>query len=290
MKTIKQLPDNYLEPVENGGKIVRVDYTTEYGDSHEIINKYAYVYLPYGYDEEKKYNILYCLHGGGGEIEIYFGDGESIGDVKITLDHMIANHDIEPIIAVSPTYYAKTREHNLDSAVEEIQRFCKKELIEDLIPAIESKFSTYAESLDREGLKASREHRGYTGYSMGSLSTWTNYLENMDCFKYFMPMSGDYWINGESIANEAARVLSDAAVNSGYAKDDIFIHAITGDLDIAYVRMKNMIDVLEENSPFFDFMTDEKDGNFCFSVEPNATHDYIYMPLYFYNVIPEFFR
>ncbi|MDY5575876.1 MAG: hypothetical protein SPF70_00125 [Lachnospiraceae bacterium] len=33
--------------------------------------------------------------------------------MKHTLDHMIANGDIKPIIAVSPTYYAKTREHNL---------------------------------------------------------------------------------------------------------------------------------------------------------------------------------
>lgn len=289
-KSIKKIPESYFKPIENGGDIVRVDYTTEYGENKEIIDKYAYVYLPFGYDESKKYDILYCLHGGGGEIEIFFGDGEAVGDIKITLDNMIANNDIEPIIAVSPTYYSKTREHDLDSAVEEIERFCEKELIEDLIPVIETKFSTYADSVDREGLKASREHRAYTGFSMGSLSTWTNYVMNVDCFKYFMPMSGDYWINGESIADEAAKVLADAATNSGYSKDDIYIHAITGDEDIAYLRMKNMIEELEKKSSFFEFMSDEKEGNFGFSVEPLAIHDYKYMPLYFYNVIPEFFK
>lgn len=289
MKSIKKLPDHYLESIENGGRIERIDYTTVYGEDNEVINKYAYVYLPYGYDSADKYDILYCLHGGGGEIEIYFGDGTSTADVKVTLDHMIANRDIKPIIAVSPTYYAKTREHDLGSAVNEIERFCKKELIEDLIPAVESKYSTYAASVDRAGIAASREHRGYTGYSMGSLSTWCCYLNNMDCFKYFCPMSGDYWINGESVADEAANVLSEAGTQSGYKKHDVLIRAITGDEDIAYLRMKNMLEALEKKE-FFDFMSDEKEGNIGFSVEPGATHDYKYMPLYLYNVLPDFFK
>ena len=103
-----------------------------------------------------------------------------------------------------------------------------------------------------------------------------------------MPMSGDYWINGESIADKAAKIICDAAIKSGLSKEDILIHAITGDEDIAYLRMKNMIEELEKKKGFFEFMYDDEKGNFGFSVEPGAIHDYKYMPLYFYNVLPEF--
>lgn len=287
---LKKLPEDYLSAAEKKGSVVRVDYmATDKEEKGNMIPKYAYVYLPYGYDESEKYDILYCLHGGGGEIEIYFGDENKIGDIKHTLDHMIANGDIKPVIAVSPTYYSKVREHNLDSAVSEIEHFCKVELVENLIPAIEGKFSTYAESTDRAGIIASREHRGYTGYSMGALSTWCTYINDMDCFKYFMPMSGDYWINGESVADKSAAVLDEAALSSGYNKDDIYIYAITGDKDIAYERMKAMLESLEKNGKFFKFAKDDKKGNIFFGVETGATHDYVYMPLYFYNVLPEFF-
>lgn len=287
--TLTKMPEEYLSEAENKGSVVRVDYMAESKDGN-MIPKYAYVYLPYGYDETKKYDVLYCLHGGGGEIEIYFGDGEKTNVVNNVLDHMIANGDIKPIIAVSPTYYSKTREHDLDSAVSEIEHFCKVELVKNLIPAIEGRFSTYADSLDREGISASRTHRGYTGYSMGSLSTWCTYLNNMDCIKYFMPMSGDYWIDGESVADKSAAILDDAALSSGYKKDDILIYAITGDQDIAYERMKAMLESIDKNGKFFEFSKGDKKGNIFFGVEKGATHDYKYMPLYFYNVLPKFFE
>jgi len=74
-----------------------------------------------------------------------------------------------------------------------------------------------------------------------------------------------------------------AKKNANLAKDDVFIFAMTGDEDIAYLRMKAMLDVLENKSEFYEFATDEKDGNFAFGVEPGAIHDYKYMPLYVYN-------
>ena len=43
----------------------------------------------------------------------------------------------------------------------------QKELAEDLIPAVETAYKTYAETVDPAGLKASRLHRGFGGFSMG---------------------------------------------------------------------------------------------------------------------------
>lgn len=291
MKLLTPVPETYLKPVANQGTIVKIDYKTNLGyGSSEKVSKYAYVYLPYGYDESKEYEIIYCLHGGGGEIEVYFGTDEQPADIKRTLDSMIANGDIPPVIAVSPTYYSNHQGYDFGRAVSEIEYFCKYELVNDLIPAVEGTYHTYAKTVDKEGLKASRNHRAYTGYSMGSLSAWYAFVYCLDYFRYFMPMSGDCWINGESNAREAATLLDSAFKTSGYHKEDFFIYAVTGDKDIAYERMKAQIEAMK-SCDSFEFVTEDfLKGNICFLAEPNATHDYIYMPLYFYNALSTFWK
>lgn len=67
------------------------------------------------------------------------------------------------------------------------------ELVNDLIPAVESKYSTYAGSTDPEGIAASRGHRGFGGFSMGSVNTWHTFEYCLDYFRYFMPMSGSLY-------------------------------------------------------------------------------------------------
>lgn len=49
------------------GTIQEISYTTKayYGDESEI-TKTAFVYLPKDYDETKQYNVLYLMHGIGG--------------------------------------------------------------------------------------------------------------------------------------------------------------------------------------------------------------------------------
>lgn len=50
------------------GMIERISYRTTNPEG-ELLDKYANVYLPYGYDPEdstRRYNILYIMHGGGG--------------------------------------------------------------------------------------------------------------------------------------------------------------------------------------------------------------------------------
>ena len=68
-----------------------------------------------------------------------------------------------------------------------------KELVEDLLPAVESKFHTYAETMTPAGFKATREHRAFGGFSMGSVTTWYAFIENLPYFSKFVPLSGDSW-------------------------------------------------------------------------------------------------
>ena len=55
---------------------------------------------------------------------------------------------------------------------------------------MESKYSTYAEDTTSDGLIASRDHRGFGGFSMGSVNTWCTFRYGLGYFRYFMPMSG----------------------------------------------------------------------------------------------------
>ncbi|MCD7787704.1 MAG: hypothetical protein LUH59_02085, partial [Firmicutes bacterium] len=92
-------------------------------------------------------------------------------------------------------------------------------------------------------------------------------------------------------AKAAAEVLNENAAKHGYGNDDFFIYALTGDKDIAYHPMKELIDELRASAGNFTFTDDSTEpGNIRWRVEPGAHHSYEFVPLYFYNALPELFR
>src|SRR5690606_23172539 len=85
------------------GTIEKITYMTTNRDG-EPRDKYANVYLPYGYDvadKEKKYNILYVMHGGGGNSDAWL----DCCKVKNMLDYSIDIGTLQPLIVVFPSYY-----------------------------------------------------------------------------------------------------------------------------------------------------------------------------------------
>ena len=68
------IPDGYEQEAEQRGSIVRVDYNTrDYAEgSGAARTNTAYVYLPYGYDGQERYNIMYLVHGHYGTASTYF--------------------------------------------------------------------------------------------------------------------------------------------------------------------------------------------------------------------------
>ena len=62
------------------------------------------MYLPYGYnpeDKETKYDILYVIHGGGGNPDAWL----DCCKVKNMLDYCFHAGVAKPFIAVFPSYY-----------------------------------------------------------------------------------------------------------------------------------------------------------------------------------------
>ena len=89
------VPASYQTTSSQPGTVEAVTYETrDYPrDAETVLQKTAYVYLPYGYDEndtETRYNSVYLMHGWGGHEGEYF----QLANIKNMLDHMIENGDI----------------------------------------------------------------------------------------------------------------------------------------------------------------------------------------------------
>jgi enterochelin esterase-like enzyme len=157
------------------GKIEMVEY-----DSKSVGNKRKMmVYTPPGYSPNKKYPVLYLLHGIGGDETEWFKQGAP----NVILDNLYADKKLVPMIVVLPNGRAQANdraEGNVYATAPAFEKF-EKDLLYDVIPFIESKYS----------VKISRENRAVAGLSMGGGQSLNFGLGNLNTFS---------WIGGFSSA------------------------------------------------------------------------------------------
>lgn len=286
------MPKKYERECENGGTLELVTYTSYDSEGSEV-EDHAFVYLPNGYDQNdtaKKYNVFYMSHGGGGDYYSMFykgaewRNGKEVPTIfKNVLDNMIANGDIEPMIVVTPTYTLSSPEY--------YQQNC---FVQCLLPAIEGKYNTYAESTDEAGLKASRDHRAFGGYSMGCGNCWYNFQYNLEYVKWFMPMSGVY-LNAQdtAITSDVCDMLVQVVKDAGFTAKDFYICASTGGpkLDNAYDHLVIFYPELAKRADTFVYTNDFHTGNLHVDFsEKNAHGDVPYGVYHIYNNLPRFFQ
>ena len=269
----KGMPSEYKSDCAQQGTVEKLYYHSNVNN----MDKTANVYLPYGYDPNKKYNIFYLMHGGSENENTIFSD-----DVKFNkiLDNMIMNGDIEPMIVVTPTFNNAPGSDMTANA----SNF-HKELVADLLPAVEGKYSTYSASASENDLKASRAHRAYGGFSMGGLTTWYAYLNDMDYFQYFMPLSGDCWAG--STADDKANITADALLKSG---KKTYLFCATGTKDIAYDALSAQVEAMKKRTDAFTYTSDFSKGNLYFLTCQDATHWWGAVVNYIYDGLPYFFH
>lgn len=274
------------------GRIDRVEYQTTNPEG-ETRDKYANVYLPYGYDPadaEKKYDILYLMHGGGGNPDAWL----DCCKIKNMLDYCIDTGEVAPLIVVFPTYY-KEQVPRVGRSPQEVE--CEKahqflsELTDELLPAVERKYNGYAKSDSDEDLRAAREHRGFGGFSMGSGVTWFVFLERLAYFSTFLPLSGDSWgiepRGGLLHTQETVRQLHDVAASSGLTYN---IFGATGSEDIAEEMMTPQMEAMKQYPDTFVFSEDPAQGNLHYEVAQGEAHAYEAVYNYVYTYLPYLFR
>ncbi len=292
---VDDIPEDYLKTGAAQGTVVNVYYTA----AHNQDTKSCVVYLPVGYEEnDQPYNILYILHASNGTPKNYLN---AVGYTKLQrlLDHMIENGDMDPIIVVAASYYSPSDEMlqymPLNIQVQRTKDF-PKELVNDIIPAVESVYRTYAransteETITLEDIVASRAHRGIAGFSLGGVATWNVFLQQMQAFKWFLPISEASWDDGEGgtkgilDSDTSAEVLYNAVIDQGYAKEDFMLFVATGGDDEAFdITTTQMVSLLEYADMF-------KPGeNVSCSMMNNGEHTLTALYTYLYHILPALF-
>ena len=267
---LETIPEEYRSPAEQEGTLVRLEYDTwesfSYEQHSQKLTKTAWVYLPYGYDETQKYNIFYLSHGGWSNEETVLGTDQQPSELKYAVDHAIQEGIMKPLILVCPTYNNTSAQDSGDySLALQLTDQFHNELINDLVPAAEGKYHTWAEfNTSPETLKASRDHRGFGGFSMGSVNTWHTFQYCLDYFRYFMPMSG----------NMGDGAWIDAVVReSEWTDGDFFIWTATGTEDFAASGFAGQIrSMVNEYADTFHLADNEIDGNVSYRLQEGGTH------------------
>ncbi len=278
---LARIPKDYFEPASEKGTVERLEYQTyesmSYEDRTTQLTKTAYVYLPYGYSEEVQYNVLYLMHGGWSNETTYLGTPETPHELKNVLDHAIQDKSMAPVIVVCPTYNNTSREDSADYGLAlRLTDQYHNELVNDLIPAVEGKYSTYAEGTSVQELKESRSHRAFAGFSMGSVTTWHTFQYCMDYFRYFLPSSG-------SLTSDGA-YMEQLVTDAGYEPKDFFIYAMSGTEDFAYTSFSGQIQaMLHAPGGIFIEAANENEGNLAYRVQEGNAHDGNAAMQYIYN-------
>jgi enterochelin esterase-like enzyme len=157
------------------GELTMVEYDSKtVGTRRKML-----VYTPPGYSTDRKYPVLYLLHGIGGDET----EWRRLCHPENILDNLLADGKIQPMIAVMPNGRAQVNdraEGNVFATAPAFANF-ENDLLQDVIPAIEAKYSVYT----------NRENRALAGLSMGGGQSLNFGLGHLDTFA---------WIGGFSSA------------------------------------------------------------------------------------------
>ena len=264
------------------GTIEEVEYETPLyiSDESKTVTKHLWVYLPYGYDESKQYDILYLMHGGG-ETEVYWLAGEQWGQMtRNTLDNMIKNGVCDPFIVVTPTFYPPEGNYENPEGAEDLTYVFAKELRNEIVPVVEARYATYAnKDVSEANLIKTRDHRAFAGLSMGSMtSIHSALMENVDLFGWVGSYSGAKTEVSEFKAAMESDKYKDYKVNFWYNGN--------GKADIAHDEHDEFAHKVLEEMP--DRFTDGE--NFAWIDLRDGSHSYASWLVDLYNCMLVFFK
>ncbi len=176
-----------VSPASPGFDVVRTDIphgkidTISYNSTTVGTTRQALIYTPPGYSADKKYPVLYLLHGIGGDKMEWLNGGHP----EVILDNLYAANKVEPMIVIMPNGRAMKDDSANGNimAPDKVQAFAtfEKDLLIDLIPYVEKNFPVISD----------REHRAIAGLSMGGGQSLNFGLGNLDKFA---------WVGGFSSA------------------------------------------------------------------------------------------
>ncbi|SFF70187.1 Enterochelin esterase [Salegentibacter agarivorans] len=168
----KEMPQGFDEERTGiaTGKIDTISYASKtVGNTRK-----ALIYTPPGFSKEKKYPVLYLLHGIGGDEKEWLKGANP----QVILDNLYAENRLQSMLVVMPNGRAMKNdraEGNIfaPDKIEAFSRF-ESDLLNDLIPFIEKNYPVLTD----------RENRAIAGLSMGGGQSLNFGLGNLDKFAW----------------------------------------------------------------------------------------------------------
>jgi enterochelin esterase-like enzyme len=205
------------------GKLEMIEY-----DSKSVgTRRKMQVYTPPGYSSDKKYPVLYLLHGIGGDET----EWQRFAAPNLLLDNLLAEGKAVPMIIVLPNGRAQKNdraEGNVYATAPAFAAF-EQDLLQDVIPTIEKNYA----------VQSDREHRALAGLSMGGGQSLNFGLGHLDTFA---------WVGGFSSAPNT-RSPAQLVPNPTAAKEKLKLLWVSCGSKDGLIRIsQNVHTYLKENS------------------------------------------
>ncbi|MCX7801283.1 MAG: alpha/beta hydrolase-fold protein [Fimbriimonadales bacterium] len=170
-------PPEGFDSVPERGLAGRVE-TFEYHSNAVGFARKAEVYLPPGYSAARRYPVLFLLHGFGGNERVW----RMAGRADAILDNLIRQGKAQPMVVVMPNGRASLERELANplggDVAGDFARF-ERDLVEDLLPAVEARYS----------VRRDREGRAIAGLSMGGGQALNVGLGRSDLFAWVGAMA-----------------------------------------------------------------------------------------------------
>lgn len=298
--TSYSLGSDFTDACEQQGTMELFTYTThsymleslpENAGKEILLEKTAQIYLPYGYDPEGEYDILYLLHGTGDEQEDFWLTLNAPTTENV-LDNLIYRGICKPTIVVCPNYYSIPDDYEpyqglsiiSDPNADSWPLYFYQELRNELIPQIESRYATYAHgNVEPENLQATREHRAFAGLSRGSMTVVNSgMIHCTDLFGYFGSYSG-IWADYDAFYTAIHDTFAEYPIYYWYngtgTKDTVGTpQAVVNQIDFTAQVLEGMPDRFTDGE------------NFALVIIDQAKHEYTAWLIDLYNSMLVFFQ
>lgn len=190
-----------------------------------------YVYTPAEYDANpnKKYPVLYLLHGGGEDERGWSTQGKT----DLILDNLIAEGKAKPMLVVMMD--GNTGGGGIASFGERSLQTFENELMKVVIPVVEKNYRVQTTS----------DARALAGLSMGGVQTLHTGVKNHHMFSYLGVFSSGWFANNPTLSEPQYTFMKNnvEAVNSDIKH---FWIAMGAKEDIAYENCKVMLKKFDE--------------------------------------------
>lgn len=256
------------------GTIETVEYQTfNYTGTGEAVTKTMSVYLPYGYSEDSRYDVLFLMHTMCGNDTFWFSEHPyAFSDDRVEslyipylIDHLIERGMCRPLVVVSLSGYITEEARYERYSDRDFDQFVP-EFRNDILPFVTEHYSVYG----------TRDHVGFMGASFGAYLEYRSILgPNYDLVSYFALTGGGMiepgWLFERWSSIGAQDLLPNLIYIAEGDRDD------RGPVELGYMYLAANMDRFNEN-------------NLKFTLFENTPHDFREWDNTLYNCLQLFFR